>query len=104
MLRLTLPELVLEDAASREGGDLILGGPSHRAVPARHHLRRQETSVTARPKCGVACLRMADLQLHRPRGILEQRHGLRVTHPLGGASADADDAISDLGERDNRLG
>lgn len=45
----------------------------------------------------------SDLQLHRPRGVLEQSDGLRVGHALGGAPADADDAISDLEERDNLL-
>lgn len=50
---------------------------------------------------GCACASVADLQLHRPRGVFEQGDGLRVRHAVGGAAADANDAVSDLEERDN---
>lgn len=48
--------------------------------------------------CEQVCV--ADLQLHRPRCALEQSDGLRVGHAVSGGSADADDAISNLEERE----
>lgn len=53
--------------------------------------------------CKGGCVSVADLQLHCPRGVLEQGDSLRVSHAVGGAAADANDAISDLEERDSLL-
>lgn len=41
-------------------------------------------------------VRRADLQLYGARGVLQQRHSLRVAHAFSRGATDTDDAVANL--------